>query len=322
MAGPPIVLAEWRKAPGRPVVLIYGHYDVQPADPLSQWRSPPFEPVVRDGFLYGRGASDDKGQLFAHVKAAEVTLARHGALPVNVIFLIEGEEEIGSPNLRTFLDAAKSRLKADAAVISDTTMPSPDQPGITYSLRGALSLELEVSGPARDLHSGQFGGAVLNPLQALSGMLACLHYANGRIAVAGLYDRVRRLPEAERAFMRSQGRTDEESRRVAGVRRDWGEPGYSFYERTTIRPAITINGIHGGYAGEGSKSIIPSRAVAKLNVRLAPDQRPGEVETHLRRHFAAVTSPQVSSRVKTSMKADPIVIPRNHPVMAAAALDS
>ena len=204
----PIVCAEWRHAPGRPTVLIYGHYDVQPVDPLSEWHSPPFEPTVQGDDLHGRGASDDKGQLFAHVKALESYLRTIGQLPVNVVCLFEGEEEIGSVNLTSFLVRNKRALNADVAVISDMTIPAPHRPAITYALRGGLGLELEVRGPKQDLHSGQFGGVVHNPLQALGEIIASLHDANGRVTIPGFYDHVRQWSEAERAYMRRVGPAD------------------------------------------------------------------------------------------------------------------
>lgn len=221
----PIVYAEWKWAPGRPTVLVYGHYDVQPPDPLKEWMTPPFAPAVRGRHLYGRGASDDKGQLFAHVKALESYLQTARRLPVNVKCLFEGEEEIGSPNLKPFIERHRRALAADAAVMSDTRMLGPDQPALTYSLRGGLGLELEVAGPKRDLHSGTFGGAVHNPLQALCEIIAGLHDAEGRIAIPGFYDRVRRPDERERSYMATVGPPDARILADAGAGRAWGSPG-------------------------------------------------------------------------------------------------
>lgn len=315
----PIVWAEWRGAPRRPTVLIYGHYDVQPVDPLAAWRSPPFAAAVRGGYLYGRGASDDKGQLFAHLKAMEAYL-HSGGLPVNVVVLLDGEEEIGSPHLLSFLRAHASRLRADVAVISDTRMLAADQPAITFALRGSLSLEVEVRGPARDLHSGAFGGAVHNPLQALAGLIAGLHDAQGRIAIPGFYAQVRKVSDAERRSMACAGPSDRSILLDAGVAAPWGEVGYSLYERTTIRPAFTVNGLTGGYQGEGGKSVIPARASAKLSVRLVPDQDPGEVEALVRRYIARWTPPGMRTVVRTQAGTPPVEIERGHPAMRAAAL--
>src|SRR5262249_30366049 len=218
-------------APAQPTVLIYGHYDVQPPDPLHEWHSPPFEPTVRGNDLYGRGASDDKGQLFVHVKALESYHRTTGMLPVNVKCLVEGEEEIGSPHLPAFLARNRDGLAADVAVLSDTRIPDPGRPAITFALRGGLSLELEVRGPRQDLHSGQFGGAVHNPLQALCEILAKLHDANGRVTISGFYDRVRRWSEEERDFMARSGPTDAQILKDAGTEKGWGERGYTLYER-------------------------------------------------------------------------------------------
>ena len=314
----PIVCAESDQAPGVPTALIYGHYDVQPPDPLREWRSPPFEPIIRGDSIYGRGASDDKGQMFVHVKALECYLRTNGRLPVNVKCLFEGEEEIGSPNLASFLERDKKALAADVAVVSDTRMLGPLQPAITYALRGALSLELEVRGPQQDLHSGNFGGAVHNPLQALCEILASLHSADGRVTVPRFYDRVRQCADGERSYMASAGPADEQILRDAHARQGWGEQGYTLYERTTIRPALTINGIRGGYQGEGVKAIIPARATAKLNFRLVPDQDPDEIDRIFRQHIARITPATVRATVRTSLAARPIVVSRAHPAMQAA----
>jgi acetylornithine deacetylase/succinyl-diaminopimelate desuccinylase-like protein len=315
----PIVYAEWKGAPGRPTVLIYGHYDVQPPDPLEEWTTTPFTPAVRGRHLYGRGASDDKGQLFAHVKALESYLRTARRLPVNVKCLFEGEEEIGSPNLKPFIERHRRALAADAAVMSDTRMLAPDQPALTYSLRGGLGLELEVTGPKRDLHSGTFGGAVHNPLQALCGIVAGLHDAEGRIAIPGFYDRVRRPDERERAYMATVGPPDAKILADAGAGRAWGEPGWSLYERTTVRPSLAVTGLTGGYQGAGSKAVIPARATAKLNFRLVPDQDPREIEVLARRHIAGATPPTVRSRVTSLMRARPAEIDRRHSAVRAAA---
>lgn len=315
----PVVFGEWRRAPGKPTVLIYGHYDVQPADPVSEWSHPPFEPVVKENNLIGRGACDDKGQMFTHVKALESFLACTRKLPVNVKCLFEGEEEIGSPNLAAFIERNRTALKADVAVVSDTAMLGPDQPSIIYSLRGQLGLELEVRGQRHDLHSGNFGGAVHNPLQSLCEILAQLHDRDGRIAIPGFYDRVRRLSRSERIYMRRAGPADQGILHDAEAESGWGERGYSLYERLSIRPSLSINGISGGYQGTGGKAVIPARAIAKLNFRLVPDQDPREIDRLFRRRVAILTPPTVRSIVRTLLSSKPAFVNRRHPAMRAAA---
>jgi acetylornithine deacetylase/succinyl-diaminopimelate desuccinylase-like protein len=316
--GYPIVYADWLHAGSRPTAIFYGHYDVQPADPLRAWRFPPFAPLVDRDHLFGRGASDDKGQLFVHVKAFETLLRTSGALPINVKCVFEGEEEIGSPSLPDFLRMHRARLAADLAVISDTAMRGVNRPAITYGLRGALSVDLEVRGPRRDLHSGQYGGAVHNPLQALSEILASLHDASGHVAIPGFYDRVRLPGPEQRARMAASGPTDVEITRQAGIDRPWGEPTFSAYERTTIRPAVTINGLSGGYQGPGAKGVIPVRASAKLNIRLVPDQVPAEIRRLLGAHIARVTPPAIQTRLRTHFMSPPVLIDPEHPAVLAA----
>jgi acetylornithine deacetylase/succinyl-diaminopimelate desuccinylase-like protein len=316
----PLVCAEWRRAPRRPTLLIYGHYDVQPVDPLGEWRTPPFAPSVRGDYLYGRGASDDKGQLFCHLKAIEAYLRTSGRLPVNVVCLFEGEEEIGSPNLAPFVRRNRRALAAAAAVISDTSIPAPDRPAITYGLRGSLGLELELRGPRQDLHSGHFGGAIHNPAQALCEVLAALHDASGRVAIPGFYDRVRPVSLAERAALARAAPSDGQILRNAGVERGWGERAYTLYERATIRPALTINGITAGYQGPGGKGIIPARAAAKISFRLVPDQDPSEIEQLFRAHIARVTPPTVRAAVRVYSAARPALVSRRHPAVRAAAV--
>lgn len=318
--GHPLVYAAWKQAYARPTVLVYGHYDVQPADPIKEWRIPPFEPQVRGDNLYGRGACDDKGQLFAHVKALESWLMTERGLPVNVTCIFEGEEETGSPNLARFIERNKRALRADAAVMSDTRMLAADRPAISYAERGNLSLELEVQGPAQDLHSGNFGGAVHNPLQVLSDLIAGLHDAGGRVAIPGFYKSVRQPSEAERDYMARVGPTDEEILRDARVQRAWGEPGFSLYERTTVRPALTVNGVVGGYRGAGVKAVIPARALAKLGFRLVPDQDPREIEQLFRQHIERIAPATVKTAVRTHARAKPVVLRRGHPSMRAAAV--
>ena len=285
--GHPIVHAVWRcDRADAPTVLFYGHYDVQPAEPLEAWRFPPFSAAVHGDAIYGRGASDDKGQMFAHVKAIESYLRTTGALPVHVVCVFEGEEEIGSPGLAPFLEANRDDLAADCAVVSDTEIPDARRPAITYALRGALSLEVETRGGNRELHSGVFGGAVCNPLQALCEMVSRLHDGRGAIAVPGFYDRVRLWDAGERRYMAEVGPSDGEMLARSGAAEACGEPGFSLYERATIRPALTISGVAGGYRGPGVKAAIPTRAVAKLDFRLAPDQDPDEIDRLVHAHLA------------------------------------
>jgi acetylornithine deacetylase/succinyl-diaminopimelate desuccinylase-like protein len=316
----PIVYASAMRTPERATLLIYGHYDVQPADPLREWRSPPFSPTVRGDDLYGRGACDDKGQLFTHIKALEAFFRAEGAPPVNVKCLIEGEEEIGSPNLPAFIWRNKSALAADAVVMSDTQMLGKNKPALCYAERGALYLELVVHGPKHDLHSGNFGGAIHNPIQALAEITAKLHGADGRIAIPGFYDRVREWGAEERARMARNAPSDEHILKNAKAQLGWGESGYSLHERVTLRPALTINGMTGGYQSEGTKGVIPSCARAKLSFRLVPDQDPSEINELFRLYISRITPPTVRCVVRTFSDAEPVVINPRHPAMRAAAI--
>jgi acetylornithine deacetylase/succinyl-diaminopimelate desuccinylase-like protein len=296
----PVVVAAAPPLPGRPTVLLYTHYDVQAAG--GGWSSPPFEPTRRGADLHGRGASDDKGQLLCHLRAVE-SLLRSGAPAVNAVVVLDGEEEIGSPGLPAVLAGVVRRTRPDAALISDTRMLAPGRPALTVGLRGSLAVELELRGPRGDLHSGAFGGAVHNPLQALSEVVAGLHDAGGRIAVPGLYAGVRRLPAGERAL-----RSDREILAEAGVPRGWGEAGYSAYERTVARPALTVNGIAGGHQGPGPKSVIPARAVAKLSLRLVPGQDADAAERALRAHLRRVVPDTQRWRLTRQSDSAPILM--------------
>jgi len=318
--GHPVVYGAWQRVPGAPTVLVYGHYDVLPADPLQEWRTPPFAPTVRGQNLYGRGACDDKGQMFAHVKALESYLLGGRGLPVNVKCLFEGEEELDSPNLTPFVAKHKRALSANAAVMSDSHMPAADRPAINYATRGTLRVELEVEGPAQDLHSGNFGGAVHNPLQALCEMIASLHDAGGHVAIPGFYNNVRTWSEKERDYMARNGPPDSAILEAARVEKGWGERDYSLYERTTLRPALTLNGVVGGYGGSGVKAVIPARALAKFSFRLVPDQDPQEVGRLFRDHIARISPPTVRSTVRVLSGAKPALINRDHPALRAAAL--
>jgi acetylornithine deacetylase/succinyl-diaminopimelate desuccinylase-like protein len=302
----PLVYGEWCRMPGRPTVLVYGHYDVQPVDPLGAWWSPPFQPTRRGDDLYGRGAADDKGQLCVHLAAIEAWLRGVGRLPVNVRCLLDGEEEIGSPSLGAFLRRMR-RLPAEIAVISDTRMLGRGRPAVTVGLRGLLNVNLDMRGPSGDLHAGTFGGAIHNPLQALSELLAGLHDQTGRVAVRGFYDRVRRWSERDRQLMAATAPSDAAILRQARAARGWGEDGWSLHERTTMRPAVTVNGIGGGYQGPGTKSVIPAVATAKLGIRLVPDQDPSEVEQLLRCHLSQVTPPAVRTEIRTGSRVPPVL---------------
>ena len=296
--GHPVVLGEWRGAPaGSPTILIYGHYDVQPAEPLAEWSSPPFEPNVRDGRIYARGSADDKGQVFMHVKALEAHLRSNGTLPVNVIMLAEGEEEIGSPNLLPFVEAQKERLSCDAVVISDSAMFDEGVPSLLFSLRGLAYLEVHVEAAKSDLHSGAYGGAVPNPAKVLAHILASLHDPTGRVAVPGFYDDVVDWDAATRESIRKLPFDEEEFRKSVSVPALDGETGYSVLERLWIRPTCEVNGLLSGYTGEGAKTVLPARAMAKVSFRLVPDQKPSRVAELVRAHIARVAPDTVKVRV-------------------------
>ena len=317
--GNPIVYASWLRAPARPTLIIYGHYDVLPGEPLTEWRTPPFTPTVKGQDLYARGAADDKGQLFCHVKAIESFLRTTRTLPVNVKCIFEGEEEIGSIHLLPFIERNKRALRADAAVISDTKMLGPGRPAVSYSQRGGLRAELEIRGPQQELHSGTFGGAVLNPIQAACEIIAGLHDQCGRITIPGFYDDVRNWSEKERAYMARVGPSDARILAEAHAEQAWGESGYSLYERTTIRPALTLNGIQGGHGGPGVKGVIPTRAVVKLSFRLVPDQSPERITELFREHIARVAPRGVEVSMKTMSPVNPALVDRNHPAVRTAA---
>jgi acetylornithine deacetylase/succinyl-diaminopimelate desuccinylase-like protein len=298
-SGHPVVLGEWRKAPpGAPTVLIYGHYDVQPAEPLELWTSPPFEPTVRDGKIFARGAVDDKGQLWLHVMALAAHLGARGTLPVNVIVLAEGEEEVGSPNLAPFIEQHAKQLACQYVVISDSAMFAPGVPSILSSLRGLAYFELIVRGPAGDLHSGMYGGAVVNPAMALARMLATLHDARGRVAIRGFYDRVRPFPPAVLAAMKKLPHSDARFKKEIGVRALGGETGKTTLEKLWTRPTCEVNGLLSGYTGEGAKTVLPATAMAKVSFRLVPDQDPDVVERLFRAHIKRVAPPGVTATVR------------------------
>ncbi|HET7585579.1 MAG TPA: dipeptidase [Gemmatimonadaceae bacterium] len=296
--GHPIVVGEWRKAgDGAPTVLVYGHYDVQPVEPLELWTSPPFEPAMRDGKIFARGAVDDKGQLFMHLTAIEAHLATRGRLPVNLIVLAEGEEEVGSEHLATFIEQHAERLRAQAIVISDSAMFAPGLPSILFSLRGLAYFQIDVQGPATDLHSGSYGGAVVNPAMALARILATLHDDNGRVAIPGFYDRVRDWDDRVRGDVRALPFSDDTLREETGAPALGGERGYTTLERLWMRPTCEVNGLLSGYTGEGAKTVLPARAMAKVSCRLVPDQDPAEIGRLFDAHIRRVSPPGVTVRV-------------------------
>ncbi|MBX6395612.1 MAG: dipeptidase [Alicyclobacillaceae bacterium] len=316
--GNPVVYGEWLGKPGAPTALIYGHYDVQPVDPLHLWETPPFEPTVRDGKLYARGASDDKGQMFLHIKAAESWLKAVGELPVNIKFCLEGEEEVGSGHLPACLEANRELLAADVLVVSDTSMHAPGRPAICYALRGIAALQIDVYGANSDLHSGLYGGGVPNPIHALVEILASMRGPDGRIRVEGFYDRVRPLDEAEREMFRQLDIDEEELRRALGVQELVGEEGFTYYERTRARPTLEINGIYGGFQGEGTKTVIPAEAHAKITCRLVSDQEPEEIMDLIEAHVAKHAPRGVRVEVQRLDGGRPYVTPLDHPAIQAA----
>ncbi len=296
-AGHPVVIGEWRNAPGAPTVLVYGHYDVQPAEPLNLWTSPPFEPTVRNGNIYARGSVDDKGQLFLHVKAIEAHLKTRGKLPVNVVLIAEGEEEIGSDNLEAFIEAQRDLLAAEAVVISDSAMFAPGQPSILSSLRGLAYFEINVEGPTVDLHSGAYGGAVVNPATALTHILTTLHDENWHVAIDGFYDDVKEWSSAIREQMRGLPFAEENFREETGAPELGGEKGFTVLERLWSRPTCEVNGLLSGYTGEGAKTVLPSKAMAKVSCRLVPDQRPLDIVEKMKAHVAKVAPKGVKATV-------------------------
>jgi len=317
-AGHPVVYAEWLGAPGKPTALLYGHYDVQPPEPLELWTSPPFEPTLRNGNLHARGAVDDKGQVYMHLKAIEAHMTVHGRLPLNLKVVIEGEEEVGSEHLEAFLRERRDRLDADVIVVSDTAMLGPDQPSLCYGLRGILYTQIEVQGPAHDLHSGHFGGAVMNPANALSAIIAALKDGDGRITVPGFYDRVRPLAAQEREVMRRLPFDEPAYLAETGAPQGWGEKGYTTLERATARPTLDVNGMWSGYTGEGSKTVLPALAAAKVSMRLVPDQEPAELFSRFEAYVGKLAPPAVRVRVLDLHHAVPFLTDPDHPALAAA----
>ena len=318
-AGNPIVYGEKQIDPALPTILVYGHYDVQPADPYELWDSPPFEPTIKNDKIYARGASDDKGQMYMHVKALE-TMLQHDALPCNVKFMIEGEEEIGSDNLEIFVKNNRAKLEADVILISDTGILSNENPSITTGLRGLSYLEVEVVGPNRDLHSGMYGGAVANPINVLCDMISSLTDSNKVITIPGFYDNVVALSNEERNEMAKAPFSLDKYKGDLDIADVAGEKGYTTLERQSIRPTLDVNGIWGGYIGEGAKTVLPSKANAKISMRLVPNQTSEEITTKFQKHFESIAPKSVKVTVKPHHGGEPAVTPTDSIPFKAASL--
>lgn len=316
--GHPIIYGKWLGAGNAPTVLIYGHYDVQPPDPLDEWISPPFEPTVRGEHIYARGATDDKGQMFTHIKALEAWFRTAGKPPVNVHVVIEGEEEVGSENLDNFLKARRDDLRSDVAVISDTSQFAPGQPAITYGLRGIIACEVTLRGPKQDLHSGVFGGAVANPVNSLCRLIGNLHDDSGRVQIPGFYDEVTPLTESERKAMSKLPFNELQFAEDLGISATAGEAGFTTLERRWARPTCDVNGIRGGYQGEGPKTIIPASATAKITCRLVPDQNPEKIAAALERKLRDECPPGVRLEFRTWHGCTPFVFDASSPYLSAA----
>jgi len=314
----PLVYGESLRAPGKPTILFYGHYDVQPPEPLELWTTPPFEPAVRDGNLFGRGTADDKGQVHIHLKALEALRKISGNLPINVKAMIEGEEEVGSVSLWDFVRQNRERLKADALVVSDTSMLAKGVPSITYGLRGLNYYQAEVTGPAQDLHSGVFGGAVPNPITILAETIAKLHDENSRVTVPGFYDDVAALSRQERKALNALPWKEKDFRRTVGAPALCGEKGYSIVEQLWTRPTLEMNGIWGGYTGEGAKTVIPSKAYAKLSTRLVPNQDPAKITKLVERQIRKLLPKTVTLKFEVLSTGKPWVAPYTHPIFQKA----
>jgi acetylornithine deacetylase/succinyl-diaminopimelate desuccinylase-like protein len=317
--GHPLVYGDWLKAGSdKPTILIYGHYDVQPVDPIELWTDPPFEPVIRDGSIFARGSADDKGQVFIHFKAIESHIKNNGTLPVNIKVLIEGEEEIGSDNLENFINENKDLLKCDYVVISDTAMYDYDIPSICYGLRGLAFMQVDVTGPNRDLHSGSFGGAVDNPINALAEIICKLKNEKGKILIDGFYDDVVDITDQEREEFKKLPFDEERYKNELEVNELRGEEGYSTIERTGARPTLDCNGIWGGFQGEGAKTVLPSKAGAKISMRLVPNQDPGRIGKLFEEYVKKISPPSVKIQVTDLHGGKPAVTPIDSPAIDAA----
>ncbi len=317
-AGHPVVYGEWLGAPGKPTGLLYGHYDVQPPDPLPLWKTPPFEPTRRDGKLYARGAVDDKGQVFMHLNAIEAHMKVNGRLPINLKVVLEGEEEVGSEHLEAFLVERRAQLDADVILVSDTAMLGPDQPALCYGLRGILYTEVMVQGPAGDLHSGHYGGAVANPANVLSAMIAALKDGDGRITVPSFYERVRPVTPADRELYRALPFDERAYLEAAGAPEPAGEKGFTTLERITVRPTLDVNGLWSGYQGPGSKTVLPSLAHAKVSMRLVPDQDPDDLFPRFEAYLKKLAPKSVRIEVTNLHSAQPYITEPDHPMLDAA----
>jgi acetylornithine deacetylase/succinyl-diaminopimelate desuccinylase-like protein len=316
--GHPIVFGQRLKASGRPTVLVYGHYDVQPPDPLDLWRNPPFTPTLEGDYVVARGATDNKGQFFSLLQGVEASREERGELPINVKFLIEGEEEIGSPNLEPFIRAEKDLLACDAVVIADTAQFGPGRPAIAYGLKGLVYMEIRVQGPDKDLHSGSYGGAVANPANVLARLMTSCLGADGRVTIPGFYDDVRDLEPWERESFRGLGADEADFMRETGVRAPHGEPGYTTIERRAGRPTFDINGMISGFTGDGAKTVLPSVASAKFSMRLVPDQDPERIEALVTRYLEAQAPSSVSISVSSFHHCKPVVVSRDSVAVRAA----
>src|SRR5213592_3119584 len=310
----PLVYAESLEAPGKPTILFYGHYDVQPAEPLNLWTSPAFEPTVRNGNLFGRGTADDKGQVHIHLKAFESLQKANGKLPINVKVLVEGEEEVGSVSLWDFVQKNKEKLKADALLVSDTSMLGKGVPSITYGLRGLNYYQIELTGPERDLHSGVYGGAVPNPLAVLAELFAKLHDKNFRVTVPGFYGNVKQLSKAERKALNALPWSRKAFQEAVGAPGYCGEKGFTTVEQLWIRPTLELNGIWGGYQGEGAKTVIPSKAYAKFSTRLVPDQGPEKIAKLVEKHVRTLLPKTVSCKFEVLSMGKPWAAPFHAPI--------
>ena len=315
----PIVYAEYLAHSSYKTILFYGHYDVQPVVPLNHWKNPPFDPQIAGDYMYARGASDDKGQMFIHVKAIEYMIRNKGDCKVNIKCLFEGEEEIGSPSLPAFMQQYKNMLGCHVAVVSDMKMLSVNRPAITYSVRGSLNAELTIRGHAEDLHSGNFGGIVQNPADVLSQIISMINSDNGKIKIPGFYADVLEITEDEKRFMRASGPSDEILLNEARAKKSWGEPGYSNYERSTIRPSLAVSTLQAGHIGEGCNNIIPSMAIAKFNMRLVKDQSPGKIEFLFGQFIKQQIPKGFTYTIKYGTATKPVEVARNHPYLKAAA---
>ena len=316
--GNPVVYGDWLGAAGAPTILFYGHYDVQPVDPLNLWESPPFDATIRDGEIYARGAADDKGQVFMHFKAIEAHMKQQGRLPLNVKVIIEGEEEVGSVNLDRFVEAERDRLTADVVVISDSAMFDRGVPSICYSLRGLVYCQIDVRGTTSDLHSGVFGGAVVNPNMALAQMLAQLKDRGGRVKIPGFYDAVRPLEDAERKAWEDLPFNERQYRKQLGAPKLFGEAGYSTLERVWARPTLEVNGLLGGFTGEGAKTVIPAVAMAKVSMRLVPDQDPDAIAKLFEDHVRKIAPKTVAVTVTRMHGGHPWITSYDNPYIQAA----